>query len=147
MLLRNFQVFFNIAGKKRICSFFPARHTRNLPTRKIKLVGFPASCKVSSQQAEERRFSTSYLKMGVAKGLQSTLPWGGGGGGVKLNFSLIFPTELCFKSLKASSIPRRTLQKQQISQPAHRNTYYFGSQQDSSGEQIRWVPLQLYGNF
>ena len=71
MLLRHFQVFFNIAGKKIICSFFPARYTRNFPARKIKLVGFPASCKVSSQQAEERR-------MGVAKGIQSTQSGGGG---------------------------------------------------------------------
>ena len=80
-VIKAFSGVFQYCWEKRICSFFPARHTRNFPTRKIKLVGFPASCKVSSQQAEERRFSTSYLKMGVAKGLQSTLPWGGGGGG------------------------------------------------------------------
>ena len=65
-------------GKKIICFFLAARHTRIFPARKIKLVDFPASCKVSSQQAEQRQFYTTYVKMGVAKGLKSSLQWGAG---------------------------------------------------------------------
>ena len=78
-VIKAFSGVFQHCWEKIICSFFPARHTRNLPARKIKLVGFPASCKVSSKHAEKRQFSTSYVEMGVAKDLKSTLQWGGGG--------------------------------------------------------------------
>ena len=95
MLLKHFQVFFNIVGKKIICSFFPARHTRNFPARKIKLVGFPASCKMSNQQAEERQFSTSTSKWAWQKA--SNRPFSGEGRTVHLTF-LSFPTKLCINS-------------------------------------------------
>ena len=69
----------------------------------------------------------------------------GGPGGIHFTF-LRFPTKLCFECYKTSSLLRRILQQQQISQSAHRNTYNFASQQDSSGEQIHWVPLDLHIN-
>ena len=89
--------------EKIICSFLPARHTRNFPARKIKLVGFPVSYKVSSQQAEERQLSTSYVKMGVAKGLKFTLQLGGGGadGDNHLSFKS-FLIKLCLKCSEAN---------------------------------------------
>ena len=98
-VMKAFSSVFQYCWEKIICSFFPARHTRNFPARKIKLVGFPAICKVSSQQAGERQFSTSYVKMGVAKGLKSTLPLGwveGGGKTRTLLFKLSPPMQLCF---------------------------------------------------
>ena len=94
-VIKAFSGVFQYCWEKIICSFFPARHTRNFPARKIKLVGFPASCKLSSQQAEKRHFSTSYIEMGVAQGLKSTLQ--------------SFPTKIGLKCLKTSFIPRWTL--------------------------------------
>ena len=153
-ILRCFSI---LLGKKISVPFFPSNfHRRNFPARKIKLVGFPASCKVSSQQAEERQFCTSYVENGRGKGVKFNLQWGGGGDfiskisqrsdppfsaveGGQLIF-LTFHTKLCFTCYKTSSIPRRILQQEYISQPApaHRNTYNLPSQQDSSGEQIKW---------
>ena len=127
----------------------------------IKLVGFP---KVSSQQAEERQFSASYVKVGVAKGFKSTLQWGGEGGGREIHLTfLTFATskKAWQKHLNrpfSSKFSKQTMlqmlgniitfNSNKFSQPAHRNTYNFSSQQDSSGqqiseEQIRWVPLSL----
>ena len=97
-VIKAFSGVFQYSGKNIIFPFFPARHIRNFPARKIKLVGFPASCKVSSLQAEKWQFSTSYVKMGVAKGLKSTLQWrrGGGGGRIPTSFQS-FPTKLGLK--------------------------------------------------
>ena len=105
------------------------------------MVGFPASCKVTSQQAEKLQFHTSYVQMGVVKGLKSKSK-----GVFHFTFQS-FPTRLGLKCYKTSLIPGRILQQSQIFQPAHRNTDYFASQQDSSGEQIKWgtdswVPLK-----
>ena len=52
---------FSILLGKNYLFLFSQHNTQEMskPGRKIKLVGFPASCKVSSQQAEKRRqFST-----------------------------------------------------------------------------------------
>ena len=54
MLLRHFKVFFNIAGEKLSVPF----------------------SQQDTQEIEERQFSTSYMKMGMEKGLKSTLQWG-----------------------------------------------------------------------
>ena len=139
-VIKAFSGAFQYCWVKIICSFFPARHTRNFPAKKIKLVSFPASCKVSSQQAKERQFSTSYVKMGVAKGLKSTLQCGGGGGergeeGITLltkfhhQAMLEMPENTINSKTNSSAVTN--------SQLAHRNTYYFASQQDSSGKQVK----------
>ena len=42
-VIKAFSGVFQCCWENIICSFFPARHTRNFPASEIKLVGFPAS--------------------------------------------------------------------------------------------------------
>ena len=42
-VIKAFSGVFQCCWENIICSFFPARHTRNFPASYIKLVGFPAS--------------------------------------------------------------------------------------------------------
>lgn len=74
-------MLFNIAGKKIICSFFPARQTRNFPASEIKLVGFPASCKVRNQHAKTLTISYIVSQNGRSKRPPIKASMGGRGGG------------------------------------------------------------------
>ena len=69
--------------EKIICSFFPARHTRNFPVSEIKLVGFPASCKVRNQHAKTLTISYIVSQNGRSKrpSIYQGLDGGGGGRG------------------------------------------------------------------
>ena len=78
-VIKAFSDVFQYCWEKNYLFLFPSKTHKKFPARKIKSVGFQASCKVSSQQAEERQFSTSYVKMGVAKRLEIHPSVGGAG--------------------------------------------------------------------
>ena len=61
-VIKAFSGVFQCCWEKIICSFFPARHTRNFPASWIKLVGFPASCSNLLPSQEFRSLSNSSSK-------------------------------------------------------------------------------------
>ena len=86
-----FSGVFQYCWEKIICSFFPARNVR---ARKIKLVGFPANCKLSSQQAEQKNHNFLHRTSKWAWQKASNLHFSGGGrgGGAKGGIHLTFST-------------------------------------------------------
>ena len=99
MLLRHFQVFFNIAGEKIICSFFPARHTRNFPARKIKLVVSQQAAKWAASKQKNDNFLHRMSKWAWQKASNPPFSGGSGGGGNPRYFST-FPHQPMLQMLE-----------------------------------------------
>ena len=82
--------------------------------------------------------------MDVAKGLNFNLQWGGGGGGEQVpgGIEFTFPHQNMFPMLQniiTSKTSLSTAKNWPASSSKHLiKTHNFASQQDSSGEQIKW---------
>ena len=130
MLLRHFQVFFNIAGKI-ICSFFPARHDKRFPSQEDKIGWFPSQ--LQSEQPASRRTTIFHIVRQNGRGKRPQIDpsvgeRGGGGGGDPPYFSN-FPHQAKLQMLEniihsktnpstATNFPARSSEHLLFCQPA-----------------------------
>ena len=102
-VIKAFQVFFNIAGKKLYMSLFPTKTHKKFPSHEDKIGWFPSQLQI--EQPASRKTTIFYIVRQNGRGKRPKIYHSARGGG---------------------------------------DTYYFASHQDSSGEQIRWVPLGIF---
>ena len=153
-VIKAFSGVFQCCWENIICPFFPARH-KKFPSQLDKIGWFPsqefrALSNPSIQNdrtkaikpGQNRFFSASAITLTSRRMFVTTL-WEREG----VLFFFFFQSSSVFRVSTASSgwnarksqwFPGKTSINNKISQPAHRNTCIFTSQQDSSGEQIMW---------
>ena len=148
MLLRHFQVFFSVAGENIICSFFPARHTRKFPSQLDRSGWFPSQefralsnpsirndRTRATKPGQNRFFSASAVTL-TSRPYVCGVPF--------FFFKVVLSLQRFLQPArvemlkKVSNSQAKRLSITKFSQPAHRNTCIFASQQDSSWEQIMW---------
>ena len=131
MLLRHFQVFFNIAGKKIICSFFPSSTHKKFPSQGDKIGWFPSQ--LQSELPASRRTTIFYILRQNGRGKRPQIHPEGGGGGDR--------NHLPFKSMLKmfwNIINTKTNPSTVTNFPASSlEQKLFAGQQDSTGEKIK----------